>query len=304
MAFNASITFTGTPDFRVVDINPEEVAKALQLYTERGSRLTGVSLDDIDTNLIELPADPKKATLADLIGKGMKLFDAIVWLTAGRPENPGLKKDPAMKKDQLISLHEIARSVFYCYFFLITQARYPATSDMSQKPKVANFLTVVMGMTKEQHVYVENICSFAPQKFDPAWVKHINFNGLGQEVLSRFGLGVAGYRMFGPFKLYEPKPNISANLKEAVAFAQAVAGAKPSWDVHPLTRSANILSARGNLNKNLANLILEVFTEEQIDEMVKAKILYSKPTSEPNYKNYQKWSSTDDITGSAFIFRG
>jgi len=301
--FTANAATLGNPDFRVIDIDARQVAIAFQNYLIRGSQLTGVSLDDINTSLHTLPPAPATATLAQLIEGGMKLFDAIVWMTAGRPAAYPLTLDPAMSAETSPSMHEIARAVFYTYFFLLTQARYPVSSATGEKPAVANFLRTVMGMDLDQSVYINLICSFAPQKFNPAWVKFVNFENLGQEVLSRFGLGVAGYRMFGPFKLYTPRAGLTPELTRAFNFARNVAISPPTWDVHPLTRNPAVLTARGNLNKNLNNLILDCFTPEQIAEMVTAKVLYKSPEREPNYMNYKTWTENDDISGQTNIFR-
>jgi len=301
--FTATPAFLGSPDFKVIDIDPQQVAKGLQEYLKRGSQLTGVSLEDIDRTVYELPASPASVTLVGLIERGMKLFDAIIWLTAGRPTAYPLQVSPTKSKDNSPTMHAIARSVFYTYFFLITQARYPAPSNSTDKPAVANFLRTVMGMNEDQSYYIRMICSFEPQKFNPAWVKHVQFDEFGQEALSRFGLGVAGYRLFGPFKIYQPKEDISVELRNAVTFARTVATSPPTWDVHPLTRKPEVLTSRGNLNKNLSNLILDVFTEEQINEMVSSKMLYSRPKREPNYKNYLTWTPEDNISGQTNIFR-
>jgi hypothetical protein len=303
MAFSSAVSMTGVPDFGIIHINPIETAKAFQSYLDTASKLTGVSLDDIDRGVLRMPSEISKVTLADLINSGMKLFDAVVWLTAGRPSTHPLIHDPGMKKEDIPSMHDIARSVFYCYFMLVTQARYPVSRNTTEKPKIPNFLKTIMGMDKDQHIYVEQICSFEPQKFDPAWARHVTFEGFGQEVLSRFGLGVAGYRLFGPFGLYKTKDDISQDLLPAVTFARNVAKAPASWDVHPLTRNPNILTNRGNLNKNLGNLILDCFTTEQIEEMVKAKIIFAVPTREIAHRNYLQWTDVDDISGSARIFR-
>jgi hypothetical protein len=303
MPFSATPAFLGAPDFGLIHINPVETAKAFQAYLDTASKLTGVSLDDIQCTLIKMPDNPQKVTLSDLLGLGMKLFDAIVWLSAGRPATHPLTVDPGMKKEDIPSMHDVARSVFFCYFMLVTQARYPVSSREKDKPKIPNFLRTIMGLQDEQHVYVDRICSFEPQKFDPAWARYVKFENFGQEVLSRFGLGVAGYRMFGPFGLYTPKADMPANLAPAVEFARNVAKAPGSWDIHPLTRNPNILTSRGNLNKNLSNLILDVFTEEDIKEMVKAKVLYAIPVREPNHRNYLSWTADDDISGNATIFR-
>lgn len=303
MAFSATPSVVGAPDFGLIHIDPEETAKAFQAYLDTASKLTGVSLDDISTRVISLPSDPKKVTLFELIKLGMKLFDAVVWLTANRPASHPLLADPGMKKEGIASTHEIARAVFYIYFMLVTQARYPVGESEKEKPKIPNFLRTIMGMDKEQHHYVETVCSFAPQKFDPAWARHVSFKNFGQEVLSRFGLGVAGYRMFGPFGLYKPKDDLPADLIEPFEFARKISVAKASWDVHPLTRNPNILTSRGNLNKNLGNLILDSFTDEQITEMVATKIIFKRPEKEAAHRNYLTWTSEDNISGTAYIFR-
>lgn len=298
-----SATNFGTPDFKIVDIDPLNVAQALQSYLERGSKLTGVSLDDIKLSLAKRIDNPDKVTLVDLINAGMKIFDALVWMTAGRPKTHPLTIDSAMSTSDIPSLHDVARAVFYCYFFLLTQARYPVRSSEVSAPQTPRFLSTVLGLAERQSHYVEMVCSFEPEKFDKNWIRHVNFMNLGQETISRFGLGVAGYRMFGPFKLYTPKPDHPSELADAVQFATKVATTAPTWDIHPATRNPTILTRRGNLNKNLGNLILDVFTDDQIEEMVTTKVLYQKPTREPNSRNYFQWSPNDDISGTSYIFR-
>jgi len=302
MAFRADPGWVGVPDFELIHIDPLETARALQSYLNTASRLTGISLDDIDLTVRDLPQDMKRVTLVDLLTCGMKLFDAIVWLTAGRPESHPLRRDPGKKPDSVPSMHQIARAVFYCYFMLVTQARYPATRTVKDKPRIPNFLRTIMGMERDQHEYVETICSFEPQKFDPAWARHVRFGGFGQEVLSRFGLGVAGYRMFGPFGLYSARQDMDPALRPAFQFAHRVATSPASWDVHPLTRNPDILTSRGNLNKNLGNLILDAFSDQDIDEMVKAKVIFAKPEREPTHRNYRQWTSEDNISGTGRIF--
>lgn len=302
MALRNDIGFTGVPDFKVIDIDPFVVASCLQSYIDRGSKLTGVSIEDISLSVNPVPSDIKKVTLVELLECGMKLFDAIVWLTAGRPSDKPLELDNDISKENIPSLHQIASAVFYVYFFLLTQARYPIRAGDGNPPKVPNFLNTVMGLSEPQGVYVDRICTFNPVKFDAKWAESISFSGLGQETMSRFGLGVAGYRLFGPFKLYDHKAGISDDLKKAYSFARKVSMAPPTWDIHPLTRDPTVLVKRGNLNKNLGNLILDVFTDQQIDEMVSAKVIFAKPLREPSYRNYYQWDEEDNISGSTAIF--
>jgi hypothetical protein len=292
----------GTPNFNIIDIDVANVANILKPYLIRGSKLTGVSLDDIDRSVTDVPANLASVTLVQLLEKGMKLFDAIVWLAAGRPASHPLMADPGMNAASIPSLSAISNALFYNYFFLLTQARYPVSQTNTNPPKVAQFLTNIMGLTKPQWEYVEIICSFEPQKFDPAWIKHVQYTGMGQEALSRFGLGVAGYRYFQPFKNYPIKSGVTPETMRAYNFARKVAVSAPTWDIHPVTRNPAVLTKRGNLNKNLGNLILECFTDDQIQEMVNTKMLFSKPNHEVQHKNYRQWSEDDDISGTSLIF--
>jgi hypothetical protein len=301
--FTATSAVLGNPDFKIVHIDPREVAKAFQVYLESASKLTGVSLDDISTSVNALPNDVQKVTLSDLLERGMKLFDAVVWMTAGKPNTHPLQADPSLTKERIPSLAQVADSVFYCYFMLMTQARYPVSRNEKEKPRIPNFLKTIMGLDQDQHVYVERICSFEPRKFDPKWAMYVTFAGLGQETISRFGLGVAGYRNFGPFGLYKPRADMSEDLRAAFDFASKIAKAPPSWNIHPLTRQPEVLTKRGNLNKNLNNLMLDVFTTEQLKEMQEAKIIYKIPEREPTHRNYHQWTAEDDISGTNLVFR-
>lgn len=300
--FAATPAYLGVPDFGVIDIDPAQTALAFQAYLNAASKITGVSLDNIDRRVTTLPADSDTVTLVDLLKAGMKLFDAVVWLHAQRPKTHPLMADPTITPDKIPSMQEVSKALFYVYFMLLTQARYPVSKNTKEKPVIPNFLRSIMGLTEPQDHYVTTICSFEAQLFDPVWIRYISFRDFGQQVMSRFGLGVAGYRLFGPFKLYDHKPDMDPALRNAFQFARTVATAKVSWDVHPLTRNPNILTSRGNLNKNLGNLILECFTAEQIADMIKVKTLFATPEKDPAHRNYKTWTAVDDITGSSFIF--
>lgn len=292
----------GTPKFGIVHIDPKATAIAFQEYLDVGSKLTGVSVEDISMRVIKKPEDPAKATLAELVGIGMKLFDAVVWLSSPEKDETHFNVDAGMNEADIPNMQQIARAVFYCYFMLLTQARYPSTGQEGESAKVPKFLTAIMGLNDPPGNYVRTVCSFTVQKFDPKWIRYVEFEAFGQEVLSRFGLGVAGYRMAGPFKLYEPKANILAARMPAFEFARELAKSPPTWGIHPLTRDPSVLKARGNLNANLGNLILDSFDDAQIDEMVASKILFKKPERNAAHREYLAWDPVDDISGTDYIF--
>lgn len=293
----------GQLNFGVINISPQDVGTAFQEFIRVGSSITGVPLDSLDMTTTRDFTPGSDIGLSDLLSAGVKLFDAVVWLSAGKPSSHWPTMSDTKKVDDVVSHHQTAKAVFYCYFFLLTQARYPAMRGTTNQPATPNFLSGIMGLAEPQHIYVERVCSFNINLFDPRWIRYVSFAGLGQEAISRFGLGVAGYRLFGPFKNYEPKVDIPQNLLDAYRFAKEVSKKPPTWDIHPITRSPEILTTRGNLNKNLGNLILDVFTEGQIQEMVNCKMLYAVPKREPTCLAYKQWAAADDISGNALIFR-
>ncbi|KAG6276430.1 hypothetical protein E4U47_008339 [Claviceps purpurea] len=304
MSFPKSVKIQSAPNFGIVHVDSKEVGLMLQPFLGRGSKLTDeVTVDDISTRVLSVPDKPEQAKLKDLLAIGMKLFDAVVWLAALDKSRHPLRADPTMKPDDIPSNDDVAKSVFYCYFMLLTQARYPP--DDHEIRKIPRFLTILMGMNKEPSYYVSKICTFELRRMNPSWIKHVDYWNWTKDVLSRFGICVAGYRMFFPFDLYDAREGLPNNLVSAFTFARAVARAPASWNVHPLTRPRgpqDAITRRGNLKKNLGNLTLDVFTDEQIDDMVKHRILFKRPERDVAHREYLQWAAEDDISGTANIF--
>ncbi|KAG6306436.1 hypothetical protein E4U45_007172 [Claviceps purpurea] len=304
MSLPKSVKIQSAPNFGIVHVDPKAFALILQPFLDRGSKVTDeVTVDDISTRVLSVPDKPEQATLKDLVAIGMKFFDAVVWLSAKDKSRHPLRADPTMKPDDIPSNDDVAKSVFYCYFMLLTQARYPP--DDHEIRKIPRFLTILMGMNKEPSYYVSKICTFELRRMNPSWIKHADYWNWTKDVLSRFGICVAGYRMFLPFDLYDAREGLPDNLVSAFTFARAVARAPASWNVHPLTRPRgpqDSITRRGNLNKNLGNLILDVFTDKQVDEMVRHRILFKRPDRDVAHREYLQWAAEDDISGTAYIF--
>lgn len=103
--------------------------------------ITGDPIDSINTSLsVDYTVD-KNTKLVDLIQHGCILFDALVWISANKPASKKPKVDPSRAETKPTVLADIVKAVFYVYFFLLTQARYPVTSTQRNPPKVAAFLT-------------------------------------------------------------------------------------------------------------------------------------------------------------------
>lgn len=270
-----------------VTLDTRAIAKLFTGYVAQGSKKNFLSAQTPNTHVLPGTTKENLSTIEKCLTAGMKLFDAVVWFASDKKKE--LVEDQEIKKDKIPTTREVAQALFYCYFFLLTQARYPGVGTGPQLDNVPKFLSSVLGLGQGQKHYAEILCGFEIAHFDGRWIEHYPHHMLGLEARNRFGLGVAGYRMAGPFKYYVPSQTLSAAQAAAVEFAREMACSNPSWNVHPLTRDEQLLAKCGNLNQNLGNLILEVYTGEEIEAMRKAQILYAAPVHAPSHLNYKTW---------------
>jgi len=293
----------GAVNFNVATFDFEQLATAIQNFIEFGSKKGHILINEL---CIVSDADPIPEAfddVADAIQNGTKFFDACLYLSLPSDQRPAIRAIADNERPTTKEYGQIGEAIFVIYFYLLTRARVPARTGEDANHPVPRFLTNVLSLTRGIPYYLSLIAGFDIAKMDHKWIKAINMSTLGDEFRNRAGLGVAGYRMLGPFKAYTPKANISAGLTAAINVAKQIATAPPDWNVHPLTRNPTLLSNLGNLNKNLGNLILDVFTDEQIREMIASKMIFAKPTREPTHIQYRTWTTQQLITFNDPVFR-
>jgi len=285
----------GNVNWHDVVLDANEVATILSGFVDRGSKLSTVAASDPDTRV---KTGAKAENLTDInscLNAGMKIFDAIVWLKSGKVKP--LQEELEITDATIPSLSTVARAVFYNYFFLLTQAKYPtktnntATDNKGKKvPQKPAFLAKLLGLDKDPWHYAELICGFEITKFDPSWIRYYKSTSMGREAISRFGLGVAGYRMCGPFKFVNPDTDEAKFHSDSIEFVQYIARSVPNWCIHPLTRDVGFLSAVGNFNDNLNNMILDCYKKETIETMVKDRMLYTYPERKLRNNEWKAWN--------------
>lgn len=313
-------------DFGDIRVDPEELAEIFQRYIEYGSRRFNLAISDVEvyanlpfdydgkeTVKVQIFGDLTCATtLTGLLASGTKFLDAIVWLglAANKRSKPEVHNAPrnwnktsAYTYTKYNDHPKIARCMFFYFFYVLTRARAPTADETDSTQPIPNFLKSVLSYQESPSDVAQYLASFDLNLMNHQWVKSIKMQSLSEEALNRFGLGVAGYRMAAPFKLYNPEMTNIESLSNAIAVAQSLAKSSASWNIHPATRDPNILQKYGNLNKNLGNLMLEVFTTAQLEEMVRAKIIFAVPKKEANHTNYKTWSIDDLFIPTDLIFR-
>jgi hypothetical protein len=310
-------------DFGVVETTPEILAGYFETYVHFGSKRYTLSRSEL--NVFHLPAFEFKGkddittenvngvsvplTLSDHLALGTKFLDAVLYMHLGsalRPPTKDIMQPKGINKNVSLptfSNHTtIARYMFFYYFYILTRARAPERDASGEVQKVPRFLNGVLSISASASEVASYLASFDLNNLDPAWVRQIRIKGIGQEALSRFGLGVAGYRLAQPFKLREPDGPDRAKYANAILVAKSFTSAPACWDFHPATRNPNILNKYGNINKNLGNLLLKVYKKETLQIMSDARIIFQVPIEEPNYTNYERWTAQDIYSSSAPIF--
>jgi len=299
-------------DFGTITVSPAQFAALLQKYVWEGSKRHRLVKDDIHVffniegdfagketvDIIEMDNKKVSNNLVGLMSAGAKFMDAAFWLALPKDERPTPEDHPAAKPGQKQDFstfnnhEEIAKCMFFYFFYLLTRARAPGGEGSKEGQPVPQFLRTILSIKKSPTEVAEYLGSFDLEKIDPSWIKHINLKGLSQEALNRFGLGVAGYRMSAPFKLCKPDAPGHDTYIDAINVAKSFATTDACWSFHPSTRTPDLLTKYGNINQNLANLLLVTYKKETLEQLVTIRTLYAMPTPNPNHTNYTEWTDS------------
>lgn len=327
-SINASFTESGLKaevdllKFGIVPNISQQIATTIQKFIDIGSKKSALAINAIS---IRYSTTPLKVTgtgktlpnvkppspaknLTFLMACGTKFFDALYYLSLPDNLRPEVV-DPVELLDinQNFTCYEtfddpmtLAKYLFFIYFYYLTRASPPQVPLTGLPAPVPKFLRDVLGIRDDLSQIIDYVCSFPLEQMDAGWVRHIKFDGLGQETLMRFGLGVAGYRMAAPFKLLDLPADKEVQFRAAYNVAKSFATQAPCWDFHPLTRSANVLNMYGNLNKNLANLMLECFPAQALTELETLRTIFEFPVRDPAHLNYRAWTTEYQTTSPIF----
>lgn len=280
-------------DFNEIAYNSEELAKALTDMVIYGSKKGVISKDDISVKRAPGSEEVAFGSVAEAVEAGNKFFDSILYMCIPEDERPIPEEHDAGVPIESYPASDIGKAVFYLAFFLLTRGSVPSSNETSTGAHVPAFLQNILGLRRSPRYYADYLASFDLGKMEHSWIKYIDWRKIGPEAKNRLGLGLAGYRMFAPFKLYQPRADMPQALQGPFEWARSVAMSDMDWSIHSVTRDPNVLTRFGNLNKNLGNLMLEAFTAEQLAEMVAARVIFEIPRRDVRSGNYRNWRADE-----------
>ncbi|RKF57809.1 hypothetical protein OnM2_071064 [Erysiphe neolycopersici] len=294
-------------DFGIINIDSKALANSLSKFVAVGSLVHKLTSDDI-TVISNLDGDyPHKETkdvtevdgkivpntIRGLLANGTKFFDAIVYLSIDDERKPKpvflqFEKagDGTIEIPTYDDMAKLTTFIFVAYFYVVIRAHPPSDSGVYATQPMPNFITNIMN-------FRSTIAEFIPT------------TSISQESVNRLGLGVAGYRLVSVFNVIEPDmykdkakgdeefryPTKPKYIDTAVEVMRSFRQAGYCWNFHPATRSPDIMSTYGNVNKNAGNLILECYTKKTLEKLKEIKKLSVIPQFDPAHTEYRTWTT-------------
>lgn len=281
-------------NFTTFRFDPEQIASLVDAFVATGSQLNCMSVRDviIHGNYSGDPNDPwpgRPLSMAEAVDQGQKFFPTMYYASLG-----GFVPGPRGRWEVVMSenrdpgdvgphtMDDLAHVFTVIAFFLVTRANLPSEP-------VPRFVRAILGMRYRTEDYVRMVCDGPPERMPRDWIRFLTYRNMGHEMLSRFGLGVAGARAFAPFKCLARPADLDAVLEEPYLTACELANRVNTWEIHPVTRDPTILTTFGPLNANLNNLARLVFSPESLARLAADRIIFQLPPIDPRVRNYVGW---------------
>ncbi|RKF65594.1 hypothetical protein OnM2_005017 [Erysiphe neolycopersici] len=314
-------------DFGVIQVDSKYIGQLLGKFVAIGSIIHKLTPNDL-TIFANLDGDyPNKEsknvhdndgksvpnTIDGLLANGTKFFDAVVYLGIAKNRRP--KPVITQRVPTYVDMSKLATYLFAAFFYVLIRARPPSDCDAYRNQPMPRFITTVIKCKATSSQIIEYLSSFDLIKLGPKWVKYIP-TSIREDTVNRLGLVVAGYRLVSVFNQVQPDLYTSTTQKHqkykqktkpkyldrAIEVAKSFKTAGYCWDFHPATRSPDLISKYGNINKNATNLMLESYTTETLVKLVETNRLPAKPIFDPAHTEYRTWTLDMKYIATAKIF--
>lgn len=293
----------GTPNFGIVNFNATDLAAALSPFITAGDGGNKIAISDLNVIARTAPLNNRFTDLTQAIQAGTRLFDALAYFSLAETERPDIEISPLAETEEDPSLLDIGRGVYYTFMYILLRGHAPSIVQEGDTQPVPQFLTNVMAMTEFPSRYVRSISSFDLNRLDHTWIKHIRITNLDRKTQNRLALGMAGYRLPGVFALYAFRTDAETEAITAATAVRNFVGRGATWDCHSVTRSAQFLDVVKNFNANCGNVLLKVYTAEQINRLVELRVLFAVPVENPRFTQWRNWTDATFAGFTDLIFR-
>lgn len=233
---------------------------------------------------LEIPDE--EFTLKDLARNGISIFDYYIYFSLVKTHKDSIVWiiDGNLRQ---FNEDDYAKGIFTVFFLLITRAKLRLNENEKMPKFITSYLDFKLGVQEFNDIVSRNNIS----NFDHSWVLKIDLSKLSKPVIQRLESGIAGCRKFNIFKTLKPKnyDKLSDNLKISYDTIRKIAEDGPFSEMHPFGMTLSLKSS--SISRNLDNMIIDIYTEDEINSMINSGILFTKPKYDQRYvqyKNYDK----------------
>jgi len=276
----------------LLSIDLDTFSKLISDSLNRISNPLVILLSDLKLKCAILPNVEEIKTVEQIYNHGIPIFDFFIYKYL---KSKNIDKSFTVEKTKdLGTFTEYLQAIFSLYFVLMTRGK-TALNDNEFLPK---FLSTYLNIKMDFAEITKRLSSNPLSSLSHNWIKDINISELSKPVQQRLLSGIAGTRIFNIFKSYVPNNlmNINASIVRVYNLVKEIANSGPFFEMHPFFMPTELASI--SISKNLNNLLIEIFTGDELNEMVRCKSLYALPKMDNRFSNYKNWNKE---TFSKFI---
>jgi len=282
----AGLAYNISRELGLAEFNPEVLARTIQDGIDQGSKRNLLCWTDFDFK-VNHGVDVNTIVNADIAVKnGMHYLDSLwYFMVPNRPTTVVIgNRDEG--QNLVNTAATISRGLFALFFSVYSQARADGQGSN-------NFLTNVLGFGRDWIGLVRGLTSLQINKIPTSWARHITFTNLSDEAKNRIALGAAGQRYLQAIT-YIREGDYNDGQEHSRAFLNALrawTAGKVWWDLHPISKSQNVITVTKSLNKSIEDCLAVALKPEAIQRLVGAKILHHAPVEQPAHAQWRSFET-------------
>jgi hypothetical protein len=292
----------GAVSFAEIKISPEALGHVIATVLRDVRLEKPIVFSDIKIYKTSEGAPPVDVMAA--VEAGAKFFDACYYFGSSDVTDFPFAPLPAGSLTGEAAVTTARQNLMVMAVWCMIRGAYPSGTETTLGAHIPAFIKNIMHWDGSGAALAHTLASFELPRIGMEWLRRIEWGRLPVEVQQRLALGMAGYRLFTPFRLLRPRANASPEALAANQVVQSLMASGATWDIFPPTRNPIISSNFGSLNKCLESLMLHIFDAAQIQELVGGtmNILFRMPVDDKRYHGWKNWTMAHVPVGMVKIF--
>lgn len=189
-----------------------------------------------------------------------------------------------VETEKIYTMSEYSIAIFSVYFMLLVRDKI----KLNDNEKVPAILTKNY---PDGFTYVDVLKILTSNNVDNMnhnWIFKIKVSGLGEIVKNRLMKGISGMRLPNVLINNPPKKDAPMEVLNLIQTLKKKLAGGIMKEIHPRAQPENIKMI--GLNKNFSNMIVLAFSDEQIEDFVATRQLYTKPKYDKTHEQFFTWS--------------